>query len=125
HVEHALARLGLTDLGARRLDQLSGGQRQRAFIAMVLCQDTDYVLLDEPLNNLDLRHAVQTMDLVRRLADELDKTVLVVLHDVNVAAGHADRMLALRSGALVADGPPDEIVRSDVLRDVFGVDLDV
>lgn len=125
HVEHALERLGLTDLASRRLDQLSGGQRQRAFIAMVLCQDTDYVLLDEPLNNLDLRHAVQTMDLVRRLADELDKTVLVVLHDVNVAAGHADRMLALRSGALVADGPPDEIVRSDVLRDVFGVDLDV
>lgn len=125
HVERALAEVGMTHLGARRLDQLSGGQRQRAFIAAVLCQDTDYVLLDEPLNSLDLRHAIETMRVVRTLADELAKTVIVVLHDINIAAGHADRIVAMRDGRVVADGRPDEIVTEPVLRSVFDADVAV
>lgn len=125
HVDRALRLLELDNLADRRLDQLSGGQRQRAFIAMVLCQDTDYVLLDEPLNNLDVRHAVQTMDIVRQLADDHGRTLVVVVHDVNVAATYADRIVAMRDGAVVADGSPDEIVSSAVLRDVFDLDIPV
>ncbi len=124
-VGRAIGQLGLEGLKGRRLDELSGGQRQRAFIAMVLCQDTPFVLLDEPLNNLDMRHAVETMTLLRRLVDEFDKTVVVVLHDVNVAAGFADRILALRDGRLVADGPPGELMQRDVLAEVFDLDVEV
>lgn len=122
-VESALAHLELRELADRRLDQLSGGQRQRAHIAMVLAQDTRYVLLDEPLNNLDLRHAAQIMDKVRRMADEFGKTVVVVLHDVNVAAHHSDRIIAMRKGRVVADGSPAEVVERGVLHEVFGLDV--
>ncbi len=125
HVDEAIAYLELDDLQDRYLDQLSGGQRQRAFIAMVLCQDTDYILLDEPLNNLDLRHARQMLRLLRRMADELGRTVIVVVHDINVASCHADRIVALRDGRVVAAGPPDEVVRTDTLEAVFGVDIPV
>lgn len=124
-VEVALAHLELEPMAERRLDQLSGGQRQRAHIAMVLAQDTRYVLLDEPLNNLDMRHAAQTMDMIRRMADELDKTVVVVLHDINVAAHHSDRIVAMSGGRVVADGSPSEVVDRDVLHEVFGLDVPI
>ncbi|KGM13554.1 iron ABC transporter ATP-binding protein [Cellulomonas bogoriensis] len=125
HVCRALEFLELTDLAERYLDELSGGQRQRAFVAMVLCQDTDYVLLDEPLNNLDMRHQVAMMRLVRRTADELGRTVVMVLHDVNVAARYSDHLVAMRDGVVVHQGPPDRIVRTDVLRDVYDMHIPV
>jgi len=84
HIDKALTYLDLEDLADRFLDELSGGQRQRAFVAMVICQDTDYVLLDEPLNNLDMKHAVAMMKLLRRASDELGKTIITVLHDINL-----------------------------------------
>lgn len=90
--------LNLTDLADRFLDQLSGGQRQRTFVAMVLAQDTKYVLLDEPLNNLDMKHAVLMMRQLRRAADELGKTIVLVIHDVNIAAAYSDHIIALRDG---------------------------
>lgn len=124
-VDEALAYLELQDLADRHLDTLSGGQRQRAFVAMVLCQDTDYVLLDEPLNNLDLRHAVEMMRLLGRIARELDRTVVIVLHDVNVASFHSDRIVALRDGRLVAEGPPAQIVRPGPLAEVFDMHIPV
>jgi iron complex transport system ATP-binding protein len=125
HVDRALAFLDLEALADRFLDELSGGQRQRAFVAMVLCQDTDYVLLDEPLNNLDLRHAVSMMRLLRRATDELGKTVVLVLHDINFAARWSDHVVAMRDGAVVHQGTPDEIIHADVLRDVYEVDVAV
>lgn len=125
HVDAAIEHLDLGPFTGRRLDQLSGGQRQRAYIAMVLAQDTDYVLLDEPLNNLDMRHAAQSMATIRAMADELGRTVVVVLHDVNVAAHHADRVVAMKDGRLVADGTPAEVVTEPVLADVFGLDVPV
>jgi iron complex transport system ATP-binding protein len=125
HVRRALAHLELDDLADRYLDQLSGGQRQRAYIAMVLAQDTEYVLLDEPLNNLDMRHSVQMMRLLRSLVDELGKTVTVVLHDVNFAAAHADHIVALRDGHVVAQGPPEEIISTEVLRKVYDLEVPV
>ena len=125
HVEQAIAFLELGEFAERAVDRLSGGQRQRAFIAMVLCQDTDYVLLDEPLNNLDMRHASQTMGLIRRLATELDKTILIVLHDVNFASYHADRVVAMKNGAIVADGAPDEIITGPALAAIFDLEVPV
>ncbi len=125
HVERAIDYLELRPFEYRSIDQLSGGQRQRVFIAMVLCQDADYVLLDEPLNNLDMRHAAQTMHLIRRLATELRKTIVVVLHDINFAAHHADRIIAMKEGRVVADGAPDEIITSAHISAVFDIEVDV
>ncbi|MEM9613370.1 MAG: ATP-binding cassette domain-containing protein [Actinomycetota bacterium] len=122
------ASIGAFDLEARqhqRLDQLSGGERQRAFIASVLAQSTDYVLLDEPLNNLDLQQADRTTRQIRRLADDFDKTVVIVLHDVNIAAHHADRLVALRDGRVVLDGRPDKVINPDGLRALYDLDLPV
>ncbi len=125
HVERAIAYLGLEDLSGRFLDELSGGQRQRAFVAMVLCQDTDYVLLDEPLNNLDMKHAVTMMKLLRRAADELGKTVMLVLHDINFASCYSDHIVAMRNGKVVHQGPPEALIRPEILRDVYDLDIRV
>jgi iron complex transport system ATP-binding protein len=125
HVDRALGYLELADLGYRFLDELSGGQRQRVFLAMVLCQDTEYILLDEPLNNLDMRHSVQMMRLLRNAADELDKTVVMVLHDINFASCWSDRIIAMRDGSIAFDGDPDDLMQRDVLRRVYDMDIDV
>jgi iron complex transport system ATP-binding protein len=125
HIERAISYLDLAAYRNRFLDELSGGQRQRAFIAMVLAQDTKYVLLDEPLNNLDLRHMTEIMKLLRRMADELGKRVIVVLHDINFAATYSDRIVAMRDGRVVADAPAAEIMRADVLEAVYDTRVDV
>src|SRR5690606_36597287 len=100
--EEAISRssdfLDLVRLVTRYVDQLSGGQRQRAYVAMVLAQDTDYVLLDEPLNNLDMKHAAQMMALLQRAAAELGRTIVIVLHDINFAAHYADHICAVKDG---------------------------
>ena len=99
---------------------MSGGQRQRAFVAMVLAQDTPYVLLDEPLNNLDMTHATQMMRRLRAAADELGRTVVLVLHDVNYASVWADSILALRHGRVAAHGTPAQIMTTPVLEQIYG-----
>lgn len=124
-IDSALTYLDLRPLEARFLDQLSGGQRQRAFVAMVLAQETDYLLLDEPLNNLDMKHAQAMMRLLRAAADDLGKTVVVVLHDINFASVHADRIVALRDGRIFATGTPAEIVSPEVLRDLYAMEMAV
>ncbi len=88
----------LTDIQHKYLDELSGGQRQRAYIAMVIAQDTEYILLDEPLNNLDMNHSVQMMKVLRGLCDELDKTIVLVMHDINFASCYSDNIVALKNG---------------------------
>jgi iron complex transport system ATP-binding protein len=125
HVERAIGYVGLDGLADRFLDEMSGGQRQRAFVAMVRCQDTEYVLLDEPLNNLDMKHAVSMMRRLRSAADELGRTVVLVLHDINFASCYSDRMVAMRDGAVVHQGPPDEIMAEPVLKDVYDMDIRV
>ncbi|PWE54638.1 iron ABC transporter ATP-binding protein [Metarhizobium album] len=120
HIDRALAYLELDGLKGRFLDELSGGQRQRAFVAMVLCQDTDYMLFDEPLNNLDIKHAVTMMRLLRRAAEDLGKTVVVVLHDINFASCHSDRIIAMKNGRVAEQGSPEEIVRAEVLEAIYG-----
>jgi iron complex transport system ATP-binding protein len=125
HIERAINYLDLQAHRNRFLDELSGGQRQRAFIAMVLAQDTKYILLDEPLNNLDLRHMTEIMKLLRRMADELDKRVIVVLHDINFAATYSDRIVAMRAGRVVADAAAHKIMRTEVLEAVYDTKVDV
>ncbi|MFH8617151.1 ABC transporter ATP-binding protein [Streptomyces sp. NPDC017979] len=125
HVDEALDFLHLGDLQHRYLDQLSGGQRQRAYVAMVLAQDTQYVLLDEPLNNLDMKHSVRMMGQLRRAADELGKTVVLIVHDINFAATYSDRVIALRDGRIAASGTVDEMMRAEVLTEVFDTPVQI
>lgn len=125
HVDKALAYLGITGLKARYVDELSGGQRQRVFLAMVLCQDTDYLLLDEPLNSLDIKHAAITMQLLRRAADELDKTIVTVLHDINFAAAHSDRVIGMKDGRIFCDGRLDDVFTTDCLSNLFEMEMSI
>lgn len=117
--------LDLAQLEGRYLDQLSGGQRQRAYVAMVLCQETDYVMLDEPLNNLDIAHSVTMMRHLRRAAAEFDRTIIVVLHDINFAAAYADYICAMKDGAIAEFGTPDAIMQDGVLSTIFDTDISV
>ena len=122
-VDEAMAHLDLTRMADKFVDELSGGQRQRAFIAMVLAQDTEYLLLDEPLNNLDMKHSVEMMQLLRRLADELGKTVVLVVHDINFASCYSDTVLAMKDGRLLHQGTPADIMQPAVLRDIYDIDI--
>ncbi len=125
HVDEAMEYLQLTPLAERFLDELSGGQRQRAYIAMVLCQDTPYILLDEPLNNLDMAHAASMMKLLRRLVNERQKTVVVVLHDINFASCYADHIIAMQDGHVAHEGPPLAVVTDEVLSTLYGMEVSV
>jgi iron complex transport system ATP-binding protein len=124
-IDEALAYMRLEDVRERYLDELSGGQRQRAFIAMVLAQDTKYIFLDEPLNNMDIRFSAEIMRILSRLVEELHKTVVVVVHDINFAAAYADHIIAMKDGAVSAEGPPDRIIAKEVLDDLFGLDCKI
>ncbi|MBA4024594.1 MAG: hypothetical protein C0482_19755 [Gordonia sp.] len=117
----AMIMAGVEPLADRRLDTLSGGERQRAWIAMALAQDTSILLLDEPTTYLDIRHQIDLMQLVVELVATHNKTVVMVLHDINQAARYCDRIIAMREGAIVADGHPDDVVTTDLLHTVFDV----
>ncbi|WP_448850886.1 iron ABC transporter ATP-binding protein [Corynebacterium sp. 335C] len=117
--------LGLAELEGRYLDELSGGQRQRAYVAMVLAQETDYVLLDEPLNNLDMQHSVQMMHHLKNAAREFGRTIVIVIHDINFAAHYADRICCTKNGEVVAFGESAEIMDSELLTEVFNTPIDV
>ncbi len=125
HINRALEFLNLTEYKDRFLDELSGGQRQRAYVAMVLCQDTEYVLLDEPLNNLDMKHAVAMMKQLRRAADELGKTIVIVIHDINFASVYSNYILAMKNGELIYQGNPDQIMNSTILEDIFDTPVQI
>ncbi|WP_160724303.1 iron ABC transporter ATP-binding protein [Bacillus sp. USDA818B3_A] len=124
-VDQSLEYMHLTELQDSFLDELSGGQRQRAFIAMVIAQDTQYILLDEPLNNLDMKHSVQIMKILRRLVDELGKTVVIVLHDINFASVYSDWIVAMKDGKVVKNGPTEEIIQSDALSEIYDMDIPI
>ncbi|MFR0639213.1 MULTISPECIES: iron ABC transporter ATP-binding protein [Micrococcaceae] len=111
--------LDLSELEGRYLDELSGGQRQRAYVAMVLAQDTDTVLLDEPLNNLDMKHSVIMMRHLKRAAAELNRTIVIVLHDINFAGHYADYICAMKQGKVVEFGTPERIMDDEILTNVF------
>jgi iron complex transport system ATP-binding protein len=124
-VNEAIRYMELEDIQHKYLDQLSGGQKQRAYIAMVIAQDTEYVLLDEPLNNLDMKHSVQIMKTLRRLADELGKTVVIVIHDINFASCYSDYIVAMKDGKVIKEGTIDEIITPTVLNEVYDIDFKI
>lgn len=124
-VDEAIDYMELRDMENKYLDQLSGGQRQRAFIAMVIAQNTEYILLDEPLNNLDMKHSVQIMKVLRRLVDELGKTVIIVIHDINFASCYSDYIVALKDGKVVKEGPTWDIIQRDVLKEIYDMDMEI
>jgi iron complex transport system ATP-binding protein len=124
-VAAALARTGIADLADRPVDELSGGQRQRAWISMALAQGTDILLLDEPTTYLDLAHSVEVLDLVDRLHADLGRTVVMVLHDLNLAVRYSDHLVVMKAGRIVASGAPDEVISVELLRVVFGLDAAV
>ncbi|MGO1916528.1 MAG: iron ABC transporter ATP-binding protein [Brevibacterium aurantiacum] len=124
-ISQAIDFLELAELEDRFIDELSGGQRQRAYVAMVLAQDTDYVLLDEPLNNLDMKHSVQMMQHLRRAATQMGRTIVIVLHDINFAGHYADHICAVKTGSVVEFGTPAEIMTAEVLSRVFDTPVEV
>ncbi|AWH77383.1 iron ABC transporter ATP-binding protein [Clostridioides difficile] len=124
-IDEAIEYMKLTDIQHKYLDELSGGQRQRAYIAMVIAQDTEYILLDEPLNNLDMNHSVQMMKVLRGLCDELDKTIVLVMHDINFASCYSDNIVALKNGKVEKVGRTDEIVNEKVLEDIYEMNFNI
>ena len=124
-VEQAVVQFQLEPIAHRYLTELSGGHRQRALIAMVFCQSTEYVLLDEPLNNLDMYYARQLMQLLRELTHRHNRTTVVVLHDINMAAAYADHVVAMQRGEVKFSGSPDAVFTAENIKTLFDMDVDV
>ncbi|HDS1733771.1 MULTISPECIES: ATP-binding cassette domain-containing protein [Pseudomonas] len=124
-IDEAIAFLSLEPLREAYLDELSGGQRQMAFLAMTIAQQTDYLLLDEPLNNLDMHHAVQIMRALRRLCDEFGRTVVLVVHDINFAASYSDCIVAMKDGQVQCAGSVDEVVTTQRLQALYGLQVEI
>lgn len=120
-VEEALVQTGLTQLRQQRLETLSGGQRQRAWIAMVLAQQTELLLLDEPTTFLDVAHRLEVLELLRALNRKRQSTVVMVLHDLNEAIRYSDHLVAMRDGTIVAQGNPADVVTAELVAEVFGI----
>lgn len=124
-IDKAIAYMELDEFRDRFIDELSGGQRQRAYIAMVIAQDTEYILLDEPTNNLDIYHATNLMKTVRKLCDELGKTVVLVLHEINYAAFYSDYICAFANGKIARFGTVEEVMTKEALTEIYKVDFEI
>ncbi len=122
-IRETLDYLELTNLKDRYIDSLSGGQLQRVFIAMVLAQDTDFILLDEPLNNLDIKQSVSMMQILKRLVEELGKTIIIVLHDINMASQYADEIVAFKDGQVFCKGTTAQIMQADLLSQLYEIPI--
>jgi iron complex transport system ATP-binding protein len=122
-IEEALVYMNIKNIEHRYLDELSGGQRQRAYIAMILAQDTKYIFLDEPLNNLDMRYAVEMMTILQKMVKELGKTIVVVMHDINFAAAFSDYIIAMKDGKIVEEGTIDYMMDKKILDHIFDHDF--
>lgn len=124
-VREAIEYMSLEEIQDSYIDELSGGQKQRAFLAMVIAQDTDYILLDEPLNNLDMKHSVQIMKILKKLAKDLNKTIIIIIHDINYASCYSDYIATVKNGKISHFGTTDKIIQTDVLKDVFDIDFEI
>lgn len=124
-VRESLQATGMAELADVPIDDLSGGQRQRAWISMVLAQETSILLLDEPTTFLDLAHQVEVLELIRNLNHDRGCTVVMVLHDISLAARYSDRMIAMKGGRILAEGTPVEVVTEPLLQEIFGLRAEV
>lgn len=124
-IDWAMEKMTLTAIKQRSIHTLSGGQLQRVYIAMILAQDTDYILLDEPLNNLDMKHANQLMHVLKELVEVDQKTIIIVLHDINFAASFADYVIAMKEGKIMAEGETSKVITSTCLSDLYDLPVTV
>lgn len=124
-VEKAIQYMGIEHLQDRYLDELSGGQKQMAFISMIIAQDTEYIFLDEPLNNLDMHHCVKIMKNIKKLAKEMGKTVIIVIHDINFVSLYADYIIAMKDGKIIKTDKKEEIIKEPVLKEIYNMDIKV
>jgi iron complex transport system ATP-binding protein len=122
-IDKAITYMDIKNIEHKYLDQLSGGQRQRAYIAMILAQDTKYIFLDEPLNNLDMKYAVEMMMILQKMVKELGKTIIVVMHDINFAAAFSDYIVAMKDGEIVDQGDIDHMMDKEKLDHIFDHDF--
>lgn len=118
-IDEAIDYLKLNEIRNSYIDELSGGQKQRAYIAMILAQDTKYIFLDEPLNNLDMRYAVEMMTTLENLVKDYNKTIVIVMHDINIASAFCDYIIAMKNGEVLSEGKTDDIIEKEILDDVF------
>lgn len=124
-IDNALDFCSLLDIQDKFLDELSGGQRQRAFLAMIIAQDTEYILLDEPLNNLDMKLSVQIMKMLKRLVLEKNKTIIVVIHEINFAANYSDYIVGMKNGEVFCKGTSEQIITSENLGELFDMKFEI
>lgn len=124
-IDEAIQYLALEDIEHKYIDELSGGQKQRAFLAMIIAQDTKYVLLDEPLNNLDLKYASEMMQILRALVKDYKKTILIVLHDINFAAAYCDQIVAMKDGNIIKVGDVSDVIDKTIIDEVFNHDFKI
>ncbi|HDZ5148624.1 TPA: ABC transporter ATP-binding protein [Campylobacter jejuni] len=124
-INETLEYMGLSNLRNEFLNTLSGGQKQRAFIAMIIAQDTEFIMFDEPLNNLDMKHSVQIMQLMKNLVKDFNKSIAVVLHDINFASFYSDEIIALKDGKLLKQGLKDEVINQEILKQIYDMDIPV
>ncbi len=126
-VSETLRYLGLEDFAFRRFDQLSGGERQRVIIAKAVAQDPSLILMDEPTSDLDLKSQIEVMKRMKELVSDQNqsKSALIAIHDINIAARFADRILLLHEGGIIADGPPEDVLTSENISKVFGVTSEI
>ena len=121
----AMAAAGVTEIAERQLSSLSGGQRQRVWVAMALAQETPILLLDEPTTYLDLAHQIEVLDLLKELNADAGRTVVLVLHDLNLASRYSDRLIAMAEGRIEAEGAPWEVITEEIVRRVFGLEAQI
>lgn len=124
-IDNALNYMKLTEIQDKYIDELSGGQRQRAYIAMIVAQDTDYILLDEPLNNLDMKHSAEMMKMLRQMVNDLGKTIIIVIHDINFASCYSDSIVALKDGKLVQHSNLDEMITENNLSRLYDMKFNI
>lgn len=124
-IDEAIEYMLLKDIEDKYIDELSGGQRQRAYIAMIIAQDTKYILLDEPLNNLDIKYAVEMMNILKKLVKELGKTIVIVLHDINFATSYSDYVVAMKDGEIIATGDVSDVISKEILDNIYDFDFNI
>lgn len=124
-VAYALEKTGLTDVKNKKVADLSGGQKQRVWIAMTLAQETPIILLDEPTNHLDIRYKIEVLDLLKNLNKQENRTIVIVLHDINLACRYADHIIAIKDGKVYAEGEPEKIINEKLIKDVFSINSKV
>jgi iron complex transport system ATP-binding protein len=124
-IEYALEKTGLSGIRNKKLSELSGGQKQRVWIAMTLAQQTEIILLDEPTNHLDIKYKIEVLDLLKHLNQHENRTIVIVLHDINLACRYADHIIAIKDGKVYAEGDPKEIVTEKLINDVFDINAKI